>query len=235
VEPFFIVLLFGGFVALAVVLGILSYQQQQKRIAELAALAMQIGWQFDPEHDTSHSDRYPQFEIFGRGRSRYAYNTLRGTISINGELCAAQMGDYHYRVTSGSGKNRRTHTYRLSYLIVHLPFARLPNLFIRRENIFDSMAGAFGFDDIDFESAEFSKRFHVKSDDKRFAYDVIHPKMIDFLLANQSPSVDIEEGRCCVSDGSGTWTAEEFRTNVDWAGRFFALWPNHLVAALKSV
>jgi hypothetical protein len=138
-------------------------------------------------------------------------------------------------MTSRSGKSRRTTTHEFSYVIVDLPYERLPTLFIRREGIFDAVAGAFGFDDIDFESAEFSKRFHVKSDDKRFAYDVIHPAMIEFLLAGDAPMIDVEESKCCLSDGRRKWSTVEFRKNLLWAEQFFALWPKHLVTALKSM
>ena len=99
------------------------------------------------------------------------------------------MGDYHYQTTSSNGKQTTTHHHYFSYCLIELPYASLPDLRIRREGIFDSLAGAFGFDDIDFESAEFSKRFHVKSSDKRFAYDVVHPAMMEFLLAEESPDV----------------------------------------------
>ena len=64
-----------------------------------------------------------------------------------------------------SGKSTQTHTYRFSYLIAHVPFAGVPALLNRREGMFDKIAGAFGFDDIDYESAEFSRRFQVKSAD----------------------------------------------------------------------
>jgi hypothetical protein len=157
-------------------------------------------------------------------------------MEINGKVCTAKMGDYHFRVTSGSGKTRSTRTYTFSYLIVHLPYVRVPSLFIRKEGIFDAMAGALGFDDIDFESVEFSKRFHVKSADKRFAYDVVHPGMMGYLLATAPPSIDIEAGCCCMYDGDDTcWSPTEFEARVQWAHRFFELWPNHLVATLNSV
>jgi hypothetical protein len=55
---------------------------------------------------------------------------------------------------------------------------------IRPEGIFDKMKAAFGWDDIDFESAEFSKRFHVSARDRRWAYDVITPRTMEFLLAH---------------------------------------------------
>ncbi|MCZ6810529.1 MAG: hypothetical protein O7D97_00875, partial [Planctomycetota bacterium] len=97
----------------------------------------------------------------------------------------------------------------------------MPDLLIRREGMFDKLAGAFGFDDIDFESAEFSKRFYVKSPDKRFAYDVIHPRMMEFLLGGDPPTVDIEAGRCCLSDGRHHWSPEGFGATLNWVIEFF--------------
>ncbi|MDY7011318.1 MAG: hypothetical protein SVV80_11300, partial [Planctomycetota bacterium] len=59
----------------------------------------------------------------------------------------------------------------------------LKPLYIRREHFFDKLTEFFGFDDIDFESAEFSRKFFVKSPNKRWAYDVIHQRMMEYLLA----------------------------------------------------
>ena len=143
------------------------------------------------------------------------------------------MGDFRYRVTQSTGKSSSTTTYRFSYLIVHLPYTALPDLLIRPEGIFDKLAGAFGFDDIDFESSEFSRAFHIKSPDKRFAYDVVHPRMMDFLLATRPPCIDIEQGRCCLSDGRKCWEPDEFKANLTWLERFLSLWPEHLTVTLK--
>ena len=48
-------------------------------------------------------------------------------------------------------------------------------------------------DDIDFESAEFSTKFYVKNVDKKYAYDLIHPRMMEFLLRNPDLTADIGE------------------------------------------
>ena len=209
-----------------------SYQQQLRRRQELLALAGRLGWSFDPEHDSSHDERYAQFSVFRQGHSRYAFNTLRGTLEAGERAWRAQMGDYHYQITTSNGKTTSTHTYIFSYLILHLPYENAPSLAIRREGLFDKLAGAFGFDDIDFESDEFSRRFHVKSGDKRFAYDVIHPRMMEFLLASEPPAIEIEDGACCVNDRGETWTPQEFQSRLDWVREFFALWPRHITAEL---
>jgi hypothetical protein len=229
-------------IALLIVLGIaaasvgiyLAWLASQKRRDALAELAAKLGWQFDPSRNTRHDDEYAHFEVFRRGHSRAAYNTLEGRVEIDGRSFSGKMGDFTYKVTHHTGKGSHTTTYRFSYLILHLPFHNVPDLLIRREGLFDKLAGAVGFDDIDFESAEFSKRFYVKSSDKRFAYDVVHPRMIGFLLDGPAPGIDIERGRCCVTDGRAKWKPEEFEPILRWLIEFFGLWPDHLTRELEA-
>jgi len=211
-----------------------SYLAAQKRREAMASLASELGWSFDPGNDYSHDDEYAHFEVFRRGHSRYAFNTLTGSITFDGRRYAGKMGDYHYKVTSGSGKSRSTTTYQFTYVILHLPYPRVPDLLIRPEGMFDKLAGVFGFDDIDFESVEFSNRFHVKSHDKRFAYDVIDPRMMEFLLTGRPPTVDIENGRCCLTEGNSRWSTEELKATLGWAQRFFEHWPDHVTAGLDG-
>jgi len=213
-----------------------SYLQQKKRREAMAALAAELGWSFHPGRDGSHDDEYAHFEIFRRGHSRNAYNTLYGELTIDDRRYPAKMGDFTYKITRSTGKSTSTRTYRFSYLILHLPFpgAGVPDLLIRREGMFDKLAGAFGFDDIDFESSEFSRKFHVKSADKKFAYDVITPAMMEFLLQGGATTIDIERGRCCISDGRRKWEPPEFRSRLDWIARFFDLWPEHLTESLEA-
>ena len=226
-----------AFIAVAIVVAVLAHRHAKNRREALAALAAQLGWTFDPSRDTSHDARYAQFEVFRRGHSRAAYNTLEGPLTIDGRTCACRMGDFTYKVTTGSGKNRRTTTFHFSYLILDLPFAALPTLLIRPEGLFDKLAGAFGFDDIDFESSEFSRRFHVKSGDKRFAYDVCHPLMMEWLLGLAppgAPTIDLEHGSMCLTDGGRRWDAEGFRRTTAFAAQFIDRWPDHLTAQLDA-
>lgn len=210
-----------------------GWLQAKKRREALAALAARLGWRFDPERDHSHDEEFAHFELFRRGHSRSAFNTLSGNLELAADRSwPVRCGDFRYRVTSGSGKNRRTTTHTFSYLILRTPWRRAPKVLIRPEGLFDKLAGAFGFDDIDFESAEFSRRFFVKGDDKRFAYDLCHPRMMEFLMAQKPKALDWEEGELLICDGSSSWTPEQFEQQIDFAGRFFALWPEHLVKEL---
>jgi hypothetical protein len=215
------------------VIAYFNYLQLQKRREAMGDLAVELGWNIDPWPDETHDAQYGHFEIFTRGHSRSAYNTLTGQVRIKESDWPARMGDYTYKITSGSGKNRRTTTYRFSYMILETPFLMAPALLIRPEGFMDKLAGAFGFDDIDFESEEFSRKFHVKSRDKKFAYDVCHARMMEFLLATKPPCVDIERGRCCISDGTRCWEPEQFRATINWVQQFYDQWPDHIVKELN--
>lgn len=210
-----------------------AYLSQQQRTKDLAELAARLGWQFDDDYDYDHDSQYQQFDEFSQGHSRYAYNTLRGTIQLGDVQWPVKMGDFHYATTSHNGKHTTTHHHEFSYATLHLPYRKLPDLLIRREGMFDALKNLFGFDDIDFESAEFSRRFCVKSSDRRFAYDVIHPHIIEFLLEYEPPLIDIQEGVCLLAGSGDTWTPEEFRATVDWAQHFFELWPEHVKSQLE--
>ncbi len=206
----------------------------KKRREALGALAAELRFSFDPGYDASHDGAYAQFEVFRRGHDRYAYNTLTGAIEIDGRAFPCRMGDFTYKVTSGVGKNRKTTTYQMSYLITHLPFPGVPALLIRREHMFDKLAGVFGFDDIDFESSEFSRAFHVKCRDKRLAYDVVTPQMMEFLMSSNPPVIDVEHGACCIADGTRRWEPGEFKARMAWVARFFDLWPDHVTKELTE-
>ncbi len=219
--------------AVMITVGYFSYLQQKRRREELGSLADELGWQFDSGSDHAHDDQYAQFAIFRRGHGRYAYNTLTGETTIDGRPYFVRMGDYQYRVTSGSGKQRRTRTYRFSYIILHLPLRPDAGLLIRPQGLLDSLAGSLGFGDVELESAEFNRRFYVSSTDKRFAYDLLHPQMMEFLLDAPPPVIDMEHGCCCLSESQRQWSAEEFRSRLQWSGRFFELWPRHLIRNLE--
>ena len=232
VPPVFVALI--ALVAVAGMAGAyLAWRAEQERLRALEALADELGLRFDPHEDEDHDEQYEQFAIFQRGHSRVATNTLHGSVELFGRACALRAGDFTYKETSGTGKSRSTRTYRFSYLIVHPPWAT-PGLLVRPEGIFDRIKGAFGFDDIDFESEEFSRRFWVQSPDKRFAYDVLHPRMIEFLLESEPPLLEVEHGALCISDGERRWDQAEFRKHAAFVRRFCELWPRHLVRELQS-
>ena len=220
-------------IGLAVYAVVAGHKKAKRRRDELWAIANEFGLRFHPQRDRQHDDFYAHFEIFRRGDNRTAFNTLIGEHAFNNHRTGVKGGDFRYTVTTGSGKDRKTTTYTFSYLIIHLPFPNTPDLLIRPEHFFDKLAGVFSSRDIDFESEEFSRRFMVASPDRKFAYDICHPRMIEFLLKTRPPAIDIEHARLCLADGSRTWTPEQFRWMFRFAEAFLSQWPEHVVKDLK--
>jgi len=155
-----------------------------KRRKDLAAWASGKGLYFRPERDGGFDERYPAFGCLRRGYSRYASNI------VEGELNGRRVTAFDYRYVTGSGKDRRTHHFSAVVLRSNVG---LKPLRIRSENVFDRVTEFFGLDDIDFESAEFSREFHVKSPDKRWAYDVLHQRTMEHLLSMPRFSMELDE------------------------------------------
>jgi hypothetical protein len=126
-------------------------------------------------------------DFFRRGSNRYGENFLTGPAA--GHYLTAF--DYHYQTSSGSGKDRRTQHHRFTVVMLQPGFPLKP-LNIRGEHLFDGLAAAPGWDDIDFESAEFSRKYHVSSPDRRWAFDVITARNMAFLLDRDAGTMHLD-------------------------------------------
>jgi hypothetical protein len=156
----------------------------RNRLLELQMLAARLKFdEFKPDRDEGFAMGWGFLHRLAQGDDRYAFNILRGT--YQGQ--ALFVFDYHYR--TGSGKSQEHHYSTMLMLIVPEAFSQVT---IGPENLLSRMAAAFGIEDIQFESAEFSRVFCVRSKDKRFAYDVCNPQMIEYLLANRDLVIEIQ-------------------------------------------
>ena len=93
--------------------------------------------------------------------------------------------------------------------------------------MFSKIAQAFGYDDIDFESAEFSRAFCVRSKDKKFAYDFCNAQMMEYLLANRDLSIEVEDRALALAFGK-TLSAEEIESNLQRLAEIRARVPDYL-------
>lgn len=176
-------------IAAAIIAGIIySAKRARKRREAFAALAQSLGLRYDPSNDASVDDRYRFLDRLGEGSNRYAFNRIGGTYQGH----EIRTFDFHYETYSYSQKGgRRTHHHYFSFFLLHVKDS-FPELTITREHVFSKIGQFLGFDDIDFESAEFSNAFSVRSKDKKFAYDICHPRMMEYLLANRDLSIEME-------------------------------------------
>jgi len=189
-----------------------------KRRKELEAWAAGKGLSFHPGRDGSFDERYREFGCLRRGYSRAAHNIAEG--DWNGRRVTA----FDYRYVTGSGKNRQTHHF--SAIILESDIELQP-MRIRPENLFDRFTEFFGLDDIDFESAEFSREFHVKAPDKRWAYDVLHQRTMEFMLSMPHYSIEFDS-RCAIAWRNRRFNAEAFESAIAVVEGIFERLPEYV-------
>jgi hypothetical protein len=225
VEIFFIL----GVVALIFVFGYLAHRQAVRRRDELAALAARLGWTFSAENDATLARRFGSPRCLEQGSNRYAYNVLSGRL---GDRTACAF-DYHYETYSTDSKgNRQTHHHRFSVAVLDTRYP-LKQLLIRPEGFFDRIGEFFGMDDIDFESNQFSREFHVSSPDRRWAFDVIHQATMEFLLESPRFSIEMLGSRVLVYRAS-CFQPAEFEAAIGVADGIISRLPNYLLAEWKG-
>lgn len=204
-----IALIFFVFIVLFIVIAVTGHIQAKKRREALSNLGNEMGLRFDPTKDRSFDDQYPFFDALCWGDNRYAYNTLRGQF----EGRSIVGFDYHYETSSRDSDGDRTTSSHHFSAVIFQSTLPLDGLTIRPEGFFDRMKTLLGFDDIDFESAEFSKQFHVKCRDRRMAYDVVQAETMEFMLAMPRFTLHFESGLVMVMRNQ-TFDPSDFRAAI---------------------
>lgn len=216
-------ILIPGFIALIIGLAIYAYHQERKRIAALAATAARLGLSFSEEKDYSADEKFGAINTFCEGENRYSHNRMNGTY----RGYAVTVFDYHYETYSTDSKgNRQTHHHHFAFVILQLP-QHFPELRIYPENFLSKIGQALGFDDIDFESVEFSRAFTVRAKDKKFAYDICHVRMMEFLLRYPDTALEFD-GALLAYSRAGSTKPEEVQERLDRVVQIRELMPDYV-------
>lgn len=214
-----------------VVLALVAYGQYKaaQRRAELRRWARSLGLTFSEARDRTLDDRFPQFGCLRQGDNRYANNMMEGRY----REYTLQAFDYHYETHSTDSKGRRqTHHHAFSAVILSTNVTLKP-LSIRTETIFDKVGAFFGWEDINFESAEFSREFCVTSPDRRWAFDVLSQKTMEFLLA--APRFSIQFGdRSVLAYRGSTFSIEDFLSAIKVIDRLLSHIPPTVLNELRG-
>jgi hypothetical protein len=215
-------LLFGLFVVLVIVLAILRHMREKKRREAFLAIARRLGLRYR-DRDHTMDDRYHFLDPLRKGDNRYAFNILEGKY----REYPVQAFDYHYETHSTDSKGRRqTHHHYFSYFMLEQELS-FPELRIYPETLWSKLGQMVGFDDIDFESAEFSRAFTVRSRDKRFAYDICNAAMMEYLLRRRNLSIEIE-GRCVALSFNERLEPHQIEPNLDRLIKIRGMFPEYL-------
>ena len=189
------------FVVIAVVAVVVGAIAAAKRREEMAAYAAQHGWTYVAD-DSSLVDRWDG-EPFGRGFGRRAFNVVTGT--HDGRPFTSF--DYEYKTQQSNGKTTTTVNHPYSVLAMSTTLA-MPALSVDPEGLFDALADAVSGGTIDLESEDFNRSFSVRCPDRKFASDVLHPQMMEFLLQHRDVGFRVQRDTLLVVTNGKRTTGE---------------------------
>ena len=165
-------------VAGMIVINTVVRKRRKRKLTGVAALAKQYGWQL-VEYD-AELPRLFKADPFCYGDNRNAQHILRGT--YRGYEMAAFEYVFVSEVEINDERQRMTHFH--SVVTLSTPQAR-PFLQVQREGVRSKMRGLAGVHDLQLESDEFNLAFLIQTENDRFAYDILHPRMMEWMLADQ--------------------------------------------------
>jgi uncharacterized protein DUF3137 len=164
--------------AVLIAAAVYGYRAAKKRREQLLAFATSRGWTYTPE-EPRLVDRFTG-PPFGTGFGRRASNVLYGKHDGRDLV----FFDYEYKTRTSNGKQTTTTVHRFSVLGLSMGTS-MPPLSVDPENFLDRFVGRLSGNDIDLESEEFNRAFTVSCPDRKFASDVLHPQMMEFLLQHR--------------------------------------------------
>lgn len=228
----------GLFVLVGIAVIILALVSSAKRRTALTQFAQANGFLFFPEtfrvDGWLGSDPLPGefdwygglqgFHPFGQGHSRKIVNPMIG-----------QRDGYHwvlfdYSYTTGSGKSQSTHSYGVALAFVPYSF---PRISIGPENFFTRLGNSIGFSDIQFESEQFNREYRVTCDDRKRAYDIVHPQMIEFFLATERRTWQIAGSQFVFAE-TGSYSTPEMLRIIEDVKHFIDLLPPYFKEEIKQ-
>lgn len=212
--------------AVVVVLGVaalvrygqyLSAKQRQEAMARLAATR---GWTY-----VASDDRWiTQFDgaPFGIGFDQRALNIVRGVHDRRRFIAF----DYLFSTREGSGKSR--HTVRHVYSVIAISTSAVfPHLSVMPEHFMSRWIGRLTGSDIEFESEAFNRAFTVTCEDRKFATDVIHPRMMELLLTTQNLGWRLTSGTLLIAT-EGEHGVARIDAVLSVIDRIIDLFPDHV-------
>ena len=137
------------------------------------------GWSYGG-YNGDYDKHYPSLQILQQGSERSAFNI----VSKNWNSYNAEAFNYHYETytkSSDEDSSTKTEHHYLGVVLIETNHSFSPDLSIC------SCLCSFGASrPIVFESIEFTNTFTVTCEDRRFAYDFCHPRMMNYLLNSRS-------------------------------------------------
>jgi hypothetical protein len=202
-------LIFGGVVALILVLVLIGNKLERKRTETLrTVVAPRLGLDFVQTDETGIQAGFTGFDLFSHGRSKRVSNIAYGRL----DDVEVILFDYEY--VTGSGKNRQTHRQTIGFF--QSDALALPEFVARPENIFHKIGQVFGYQDIDLPAhPEFSRRYVLRGVDESGIRDLFTPEVARFFESNPGLGIEAKADRFVLYRTRKRLKPEEWREWLD--------------------
>lgn len=192
----------------------------------LEKFAAQNGWTYAAEGPigAAPAGGFP----FGVGTSRRLEDFVGGT--YGGAKCCS----YTYRFDYQAGGERGA-TQIFTVTQAYLPVS-LPRLDLVPEDAASKLLAAFSGPDINLESAEFNRKWRVQSADRKFAVDVVDPRMMELLLRHHLPGLAVRiDGYAVIAWSAGRASVGDLSRRLDVVTGVARRIPPHVIRAREEV
>lgn len=188
--------------------------------------AAEHGWRYQPG-GTSFSSRFTGFP-FQTGVDRRQSDILTGT--YDGLTCSTFTHEF---VTKNNRDSSGIHE-EYQVTLAELP-VRLPRLDLLPETIGNRLAQALGGVDVEMESHDFNSKWRVKCDDRKYAMDVVDPRMMERLLQFDMLGYAIRiEGGAVMMWHSGRLGTEDLSRRLDAVVAIAHRIPEHVLRRFRE-
>jgi hypothetical protein len=182
----------GAMIVVAFVVASFEHVADKKRTADVQQVARKMGFEFSPSCTSEELERVAGgLPVFGRGHSKRAARVMRGT------LAGREAAILDYRYATGGGKS--SHTYRHTIVVLPDGARFLPDFTLAPEHVLHRIAGAFGFQDIDFPAyLDFSKHYLLRGADEGAIRAAFSSQVLAFLEGKTGWHVQASGGRLAI-------------------------------------
>jgi hypothetical protein len=209
-------------ISIIVLLLVAGNYYSKKRQREWSEFARNHNFSYAKDDAIGLPAQYAEFPLFQIGDKKTAMNICQGK-EKEFDICAF---DY-FRQDRHVGIFR----YTVMALESELLFKSLsihPKYVAEKTGIGSQHILTSGSDNISFESAEFSNKFYIQCADKKFAYAIIHPRMMEFLLANNNIHIEMGSKTIIFYRETQQLTTQEMDNLLQFAYRIFELIPDYV-------
>jgi hypothetical protein len=209
---------------------VVSLIRSAGRRSKLAEFAASIGWAHAARSLTVASGltSYP----FGTGFDREDVDVVSGV--FEGRQCAHFTRRFAERRSGEAGREDTVvkHEFRISTVELG---AEYPTIDILPEDLVARATKLVGGMDVDFESAEFNRRWRVKGGDPRYVHDMITPRVMDRLVRDDARGMALRiEGRHLLTWQAGPLAPEDLAGTFALLTSVASVLPPHVERALRE-